>query len=237
MLVRTGNFFFHYRNFLFPIAFLLVFLPGPEVFATPLIAAIVGACVALTGQVVRGATIGLKYIIRGGKDRRVYAKDLVTDGLYSHTRNPMYVGNLLILTGLALASNSWSCVAIVVPMFTFIYIAIVAAEENFLRGKFGAAFDSYCRDVPRWAVRLQGLGATLSSMEFNWKRVIVKEYGTPFGWIIGICVIVIENLWEEGNGLAEDWSVVYAVISIVIAAVLFWITARALKKTKTLVAD
>ncbi len=237
MLVRVGNFFFHYRNFLFPLAFLLVFLPGPALFPAHITAAIIGALVALTGQLIRGATIGFKYIIRGGRNRRVYAEDLVTDGLYGHTRNPMYVGNLLILTGLAIAANSWSCVAIVVPLFTFIYIAIVAAEESFLRGKFGAAFDRYCHDVPRWAVRVRGLGATLSSMEFNWKRVIVKEYGTPVGWIIGLSVIVIRNLWEEGDGLSEDWHIVYPVISIVVATILFWITARALKKTRTLVAD
>lgn len=237
MLVGIGNFLFRFRNGLFPLAFLLVFLPGRELFPTDLVAAAAGALVALAGQFVRAATIGLKYIVRGGKDRRVYAKDLVTEGLYGHTRNPMYVGNLLILTGVSLASNSLTSVAIAVPLFIFVYVAIVAAEENFLRGKFGAAFEAYCRDVPRWRLRLQGLGATLAGMEFHWKRVIVKEYGTPAGWILGISVVLVENLWEAGDGLAEDAAVVRWVLAIVTATALGWIAARILKKTKTLVAD
>ena len=65
---------------------------------------------------------------------------------------------------------------------------------NFLRNKFGAAFDAYCRDVPRWLPRLSGLGKTLSSGTFKWRRVIVKEYGTPFGWVVGICAVLLWNL-------------------------------------------
>jgi hypothetical protein len=82
----------------------------------------------------------------------VYAEDLVTSGV-AHCRNPMYVGNLLMLAGVAMGSNSWTCVLVAIPVFTFVYMAIVAAEETFLRDKFGAAFDGYTRDVPRWIPR------------------------------------------------------------------------------------
>jgi hypothetical protein len=77
-----------------------------------------------------------------------------------------------------------------VPVFLFIYQAIVLAEENFLRGKFGAGFDAYCADVNRWWPRLQGLGATLSSMEFNWKRWILKEHTTQYIWLAGIFLLL-----------------------------------------------
>ena len=94
---------------------------------------------------MRAGTIGLVYIIRGGKNRRVYAKDLVTEGVYAHSRNPMYVGNVLILSGVAITSNCWTTVLVAMPVTAFVYRAIVAAEENYLRGKFGPAFDDYCR--------------------------------------------------------------------------------------------
>ncbi|MGH8311460.1 MAG: methyltransferase family protein, partial [Steroidobacteraceae bacterium] len=109
-MIAIGNFLFRYRNAVFPLAFALVFLPGPRLFPDPRAALGLGASVALAGQAIRAITIGLKYIIRGGRERRVYAEDLVTDGLYAHTRNPMYVGNLLILAGIAVASNSGACV-------------------------------------------------------------------------------------------------------------------------------
>jgi hypothetical protein len=199
-------------------------------------AVLLGFVVSGLGQLVRGTTIGFKYIIRGGKDRRVYAEDLVTEGLYSHCRNPMYVGNVLIFSGIAIACNTWTTVLIAIPFGVFIYVAIIAAEENFLRGKFGAAFDAYCRDVPRWLPRLAGLGTTLSSMEYKWRRVVVKEYGTPFGWITFICIIGAIHLWRLGRLQASDPSVKLLIWIWAVTFVL-WATARVLKKTKTLRAD
>ncbi len=122
-------------------------------------------------------------LIRGGRNRRVYAEDLVTDGLYGHCRNPMYVGNLLMITGVAITSNSRWCVVIVVPLFTFLYVGIIAAEERYLAEKFGGQFQAYCQRVPGLASRLSGLGDTLGRMEFHWRRLLVKEYGTVCGWV------------------------------------------------------
>lgn len=236
-LVSAGNFWFHWRNILFPFAFLLVFLPGPHLFASPLTAVILGFVVAGLGQLVRAATIGFKYVIRGGRNRRVYAEDLVTDGLYRHSRNPMYVGNLLILFGVAIASDSWGCVAVAIPLFLFIYVAIVAAEENYLRGKFGAAFDAFCADVPRWLPKLGGLAESVGGMSFHWKRVLVKEYGTPFGWILGISILGLYGLWRNDGSWVGDELHVQRFYVIIGAAAAFWITATLLKKTKLVVAD
>ncbi|HZF16850.1 MAG TPA: isoprenylcysteine carboxylmethyltransferase family protein [Steroidobacteraceae bacterium] len=235
-MVAIGNFLFHFRNALFPVAFLLVLLPGPVLFSDPLYAALVGFVVALAGQFVRASTIGLRYIIRGGKNRRVYAEDLVTEGIYSHSRNPMYVGNLLILGGVAIASNSWICVGIAVPLFLFIYCAIVAAEEAYLRGKFGQAFDAYVRDVPRWLLRFRGLGTTLAESEFHWRRVLVKEYGTPTGWVIGICASVLWDFWWD-DVLDDRQGAVQGLIAAMIVVAVFWCVARFMKKSRTIVAD
>jgi protein-S-isoprenylcysteine O-methyltransferase Ste14 len=236
MLVAIGNFFFRFRDFLFPFALVFLLVPGPAVLEDPLHAVLLGFVVAALGQLGRGMTIGFKYIIRGGRNRRVYAQDLVTDGIYAHCRNPMYVGNLLILAGVSLASNNWTCVLVLLPLTAFIYVAIIAAEEDFLRQKFGSGFDSYCRDVPRWLPRLRGLGATFRSMEFRWRRVIVKEYGTPFGWISAICVIGALHLWQDGR-LTSGEPVLRGLVIVWIVTLGAWVTARYLKKSRTLVAD
>ena len=145
MLARIGDFLFRFRNLIFPLCLPLALLPGPPLFGNVLVAAALGFLIAAMGEAVRACTIGLQYIVRGGKDRRVYAKDLVTGGLYAHTRNPMYVGNMLILIGLAVASNSWTCVAVAIPFYAFVCAAIVAAEERYLQGRFGAGFDALSR--------------------------------------------------------------------------------------------
>jgi protein-S-isoprenylcysteine O-methyltransferase Ste14 len=236
MLTAAGNFLFRYRNSLFPIACVLLFLPGPDPFPDPLQAAAFGAVIAALGQIVRAATIGLRYVIRGGQNRRVYAEDLVTDGIYSHTRNPMYVGNLLIMIGVAIASNSWVTIAVAVPLGLFMYASIVAAEEDYLQQRFGAAFTAYCRDVPRWVPRLTGLTTTLRSMQFRWRRVIAKEYGTPFGWISVLVLIALYNVWMSGRWDARSEDIWHLELILLITTVV-WAVAFILKRRGTLVAD
>lgn len=197
-MTRLGHFLFRYRNALFPCAFALVLLPGRHLFADPLAALGVGALLAAVGEAGRILTIGLEYIVRGGRNRRVYARDPVTEGLYAHCRNPMYVGNLLLLAGIAVASNSWTCLAVAVPLFAFFYMSIVAAEEDFLRGKSGAAYDACASDVPRWPAQLRGLGTTLSSATFHWRRVLVKEYGTACALVGGFCLLGLARAPHTG---------------------------------------
>jgi protein-S-isoprenylcysteine O-methyltransferase Ste14 len=236
MLTAAGNFLFRYRNSLFPFACVLLFLPGPDLFADPLQAAAIGAVIAALGQLVRAATIGLRYVVRGGRGRRVYAEDLVTEGIYAHTRNPMYVGNLLIVAGLAVASNSWATILVAIPLGLFMYASIVAAEEEYLQQRFGAAFKEYCRDVPRWLPKLSGLPSTLSSMRFKWRRLLVKEYGTPFGWISVLVLMTLYNLWQSGRWSSRQENVRTLELILLVAAI-GWIIAFSMKKTRTIVAD
>ncbi|MFM1767921.1 MAG: hypothetical protein RJA22_450 [Verrucomicrobiota bacterium] len=228
-MVRLGNFLFHYRNALFPAAFLLLLWQVHPVFASPLAAAALGLAVAGLGQLLRAVTIGLAYIIRGGRHRQVYAEDLVTDGLFAHCRNPLYDGNLLILLGLGLAANSLLFLAVGMPFFLLAYRAIVAAEEHFLRNKFGAPYNDYCKRVPRFLPRLAGLRATLRSMEFNWSRLVAKEYGSAFAWMAGFLLVVGKNLRAAGRPWSDPALVSGAVA--LGALTVAYLLARWLKKS------
>ena len=92
-----------------------------------------GMIITTLGIAIRGLTIVLTFIERGGKDLKIHADALITRGLFTHCRNPLYVGNNLMLLGLGILSNSMIYVFIVVPIFLFLYQAIVLAEENFLK--------------------------------------------------------------------------------------------------------
>ena len=199
MIIKLGNFFFHYRNGLFPLAYALLFVPSPPLLHDYRAAAITGLLIAMTGQLIRGVTVGLDYIVRGGKDRQVYADRLVVGGIFAHCRNPLYVGNYLLLLGVGLASNSLLFFCVAMPFFTFVYWAIIAAEENFLRNKFGSEFDDYCHRVNRIWPQLGGLGKTLSSMRFNWRRLITAEYGSAYIWMAAIILVQFKNLWLRGE--------------------------------------
>ena len=218
-LVGFGRHCFRWRGLLMPIALVLVLVPGPKLLAEPWIAALIGFPIAVLGELVRVATIGLDYIIRGGKDRQVHAERLVVGGFYQHSRNPMYFGNLLLLVGFAIGANSWLLLAIGVPLAMLVHVGIIAAEEDFLRGKFGAEYDEFVRRVPRLIPNLSGIGRTLQGMEFDWRRVLVKEFYAPLGWLSGLAVIVALNEWRDGRD-PED-PAVYAVVAAIVAWSLF----------------
>lgn len=232
-MIKLGNFFFHYRNGLFPLAYALLFVPSPPLLNDYGTAAIAGLLVALTGQLVRGVTVGLDYIVRGGRDRQVYADRLVVGGIFAHCRNPLYVGNYLLLLGVGLASNSLLFFCVAMPFFTLVYWAIIAAEENFLRNKFGSEFDDYCKRVNRLLPRLTGLRETLASMRFNWRRLITAEYGSAYIWMAAIILVQFKNLWLRGQ-IQNSQPLVIWLCSIFAVVTIAYGVARYLKKSGAL---
>ncbi|HEX5138369.1 MAG TPA: isoprenylcysteine carboxylmethyltransferase family protein [Planctomycetota bacterium] len=179
-LEAAGHFLFRTRNALFPAAFLaaaLLFPPPTAPRGPAWLAA--GLALLAAGQAIRVVTIGLKYVKRGGKDGRIYASGLVTDGVFAHCRNPMYLGNLLALLGLlTLAQNPWA-IAVGGGFFLLAYLSITLAEETYLLGRFGDDYRDYCRRVPRFLPRLGGLGTTLRA-PFDGRKVVSKEHGTLY---------------------------------------------------------
>jgi protein-S-isoprenylcysteine O-methyltransferase Ste14 len=234
-MLACGNFFFHVRNGLFPVIFLtLVVLVRPNLFlGDPVLdrmIMIAGAVIALAGQFVRLFVIGYAYIRRGGKNRKIYADDLVIAGLYAHTRNPMYVGNFLIACGFSLYYGSaWLC-ALLIPFFGWVYLAITAAEEQFLFGKFGSAYEDYMKQVNRFVPTLRGLSQTLSGQRFRWREVLSKEYGTLFSTVAGLTGIA---MWKAVclQGWAAEKDHVIALAWLFVPITLFYIVVRYFKMT------
>jgi len=229
-MITIGNFLFRFRNILFPLCFGLALLGRTLLLPSERLAFAIGFAIAVSGQILRALTIGLAYIKRGGKKRRIYAEGLVTDGIFAHCRNPLYLGNILIIIGVGIAINSfWFAVGGGI-FFIFAYYAIVAAEENFLREKFGNVYDEYCKDVNRFMPRLHGMASTIRSMKFNWKRLLVKEYGTTFSWFAGLCLIkLLKNSYLASEShFHSDMGLLWG--GLIFLAILLYGVARFLKK-------
>jgi protein-S-isoprenylcysteine O-methyltransferase Ste14 len=228
-MVKIGNFFFRYRNALFPLAYILLFCKSPPVLGSYRVAVSVGFMIALVGQVLRALTIGLDYIVRGGRGRQVYASRLVQGGIFAHCRNPLYIGNFLILLGVGVASNSVLFLGAAMPFFAFAYWAIIAAEENFLRSKFGSEFDRYCARVNRFMPQFSGLGQTLAGSCFNWRRLISAEYGATYIWLAAIFLLTLKHAWLNGEYQANQ-AIVWGSWSLLVCVTLAYGAARFLKK-------
>jgi protein-S-isoprenylcysteine O-methyltransferase Ste14 len=80
-------------------------------------------------------------------------QELTVTGPYAHTRNPLYLGSMLIASGFALAVLSWPLALALAAGFGVIYVPVIASEERFLRAAF-PSFEEYCRHVPRLIPRL-----------------------------------------------------------------------------------
>lgn len=232
-LVKTGDFLFKYRNLLFPLMLVALFATHtpPSEYAGShnyeVAKDVFAVWIVLSGLMLRAAVIGFKYIKRGGLNKQVYADTLVTEGFFATCRNPLYVGNMLIYTGVLLMHGSPFVFVVGLLMFCFIYTAIIAAEEYFLRGKFGAEFEAYCREVPRWIPKFSRLD--VSGMEFNMNRVIAKDYTTMANAVFAVVGL---ELWEqiEANPTSNhnvEWAVF---ISLLVAPLLWMKLVKCVKK-------
>ncbi len=79
--------------------------------------------------------------------------ELTTTGPYAYTRNPLYLGSMLIAFGFAVAAHSWWIALALAVLFALIYLPTIRSEEEFLRGQF-SDYDEYVRRVPRLLPRL-----------------------------------------------------------------------------------
>src|SRR4029079_1357064 len=113
-------------------------------------------------------------------DKEVYADRLVQEGFFAHCRNPLYVGNLMVLAGVMIVYNSPWVYLIGASFFLYLSLTIVMAEEDYLGRKFGDEYASYCRRVNRFLPNFRGLSSSVAGMQFDWRRVVRKEYGTIF---------------------------------------------------------
>ena len=82
-------------------------------------------------------------------------KELVVDGLYRYFRNPMYVGVLMVIFGHFLWLGYWILSIYAIVVFTAFSAFVIYYEEPHLRKTFGAAYEDYCRRVPRWLPRFK----------------------------------------------------------------------------------
>ena len=238
LLVRCGNWFFRYRDFAFPLVFVVLAVLTRPAFplGNPYLDYVVdalGLLVALGGQILRAAVIGLAYIRRGGKDKQIYASELVQEGFFRHSRNPLYLGNGLVLLGLILIHGAPIFLLLGGAFYLFSYIAITAAEEQFLYGKFGAEYLAYMRAVPRYIPRLAGLRETLQGMAFDVGRVVRKEYNSTFTWVTCAMALLV---WEDFRNLGAEaarYKLGFAVPLFLVTVAVYGVV-RTLKKRKLL---
>jgi protein-S-isoprenylcysteine O-methyltransferase Ste14 len=239
VLLAWGNLVFRYRDYLAPVVILFVVsltrpLPAGGDAHRDVFLDVLGFTIAACGQAVRVLVIGLAYIQRGGKNKQIAADHLVVDGLFAHCRHPLYLGNALMISGLLIIWNSpWAYLlaggVVALSLFSMAY-----AEEAFLLRQFGAEYAAYCTRVNRFVPDPRGLGQTLGRFEFDWKRVVRKDYTTTLSWTTtALLLIVLEHAaWDGAQGAR---GIAGPILSIWLCIVALWAVARWMKKSGRLI--
>jgi protein-S-isoprenylcysteine O-methyltransferase Ste14 len=142
-----------------------------------------GAAVALLGVWIRAYASG--YVNKN--------ESLACTGPYAYTRNPLYLGSVVIGAGFAIAAmNLWIAIAMLI-MYIVIYVPVIRGEEAFLTSRF-PEFVSYAKSVPRLlprmtAARLGSGGSGGFSRELYLKH---REYNALIGTLAMLGVLVVK---------------------------------------------
>jgi hypothetical protein len=140
------------------------------------------------------ASIGLSLLlVAPGLLLRAYASGyikkndvLTVTGPYAYTRNPLYLGSLMIACGFAEASRSLSVVIVLALAFAMIYVPTILSEEHFLRSTF-PQFDAYTQRVPRLLPR-PTLPRMIDGADGGFSGALYRKH-REYNAILGACAV------------------------------------------------
>jgi protein-S-isoprenylcysteine O-methyltransferase Ste14 len=140
-----------------------------------------GVAVAILGLLLRGYAAG---------HLRKH-KQLATSGPYAFTRNPLYLGSMLLAAGFCIASHSWISTLLLVAYLSIFYPAVIRREQDELKLLYGTAFTEYAAQVPAFWPRLSP--ALRSSEGFSWSLYRQnREYEATIG--LGVAMLILWGL-------------------------------------------
>lgn len=114
--------------------------------------------------------------------------ELAVTGPYAYTRNPLYLGSMLMAFGFAAASHSWTILIVLAVLFFAIYLPTIRSEEEFLRGAF-PAFAEYAARVPRLLPRLTP--ARVSQLESGAFSSALYMRHREYNALIGVAALYV----------------------------------------------
>ena len=121
--------------------------------------------------------------------------ELTQTGPYGHTRNPLYLGSMMIAFGFGVAAWNWLILVVLAALFAVIYVPTIQSEEAYLREHF-AGFDAYAARVPRLLPRLHAAATEDEAGRFSRALYVHhREYNASMGAISIYAALAIKFLY------------------------------------------
>ncbi len=237
-LEKLGSFFFRWRSYsvVLYIPFFLLFMHEYEVpFRSNLPATLFSVfsfVFVILGALMRFGITGCVCHGNSGRNvRRQRANSLQICGFYSIVRNPLYVANFMIVTGVVLLVQSVWFLLAHFAIFLLFYLPIILKEEEFLRSKFNEAFAAYKKKVPR-LVPNPFLWKS-EERSWNWRKALRREQDTLFATFL---------CFSLGNYLllsleTDQFLLHLPFFTAVVMGAVLWFSLKFLKKFTTVLRD
>lgn len=170
--------------------------------------------ISFLGFIVRCVTAG--YAPRGTSGRNTksqVAEMLNTTGMYSISRNPLYLGNFIIVLGVTLFIEVWWLALLVWFGFWLYYERIIFTEEEFLRSKFKDQFMEWAKKTPIVIPRFRNWKKP--ELKFSFKTALRREFSTFFSIVAAFFFLEIaaDFLTRKRHGVHNSW-IIFFVISL-----------------------
>ena len=144
-----------------------------------------GVCIAACGLLLRGYAAG---------HLRKH-QQLAVSGPYAFTRNPLYLGSILLAAGFSVASHSWISTLLLAAYLAIFYPAVIRREQSELKAHYGAAFVEYAARVPAFWPRLSP--AMGSTERFSWPLYRRnREYEAAIGLCVAMAILWALMRWR-----------------------------------------
>jgi len=181
-----------------------------------------GLVLAAVGLALRAYAVGLSPAGTSGRHREQHAALLNTFGVYSVMRHPLYVGNVLIWSGVSVASG-WPLGAAVSTVVGAVVFGIIALEEDvFLAGRFGSEFAEWSAATPRFWPRFALWRTARRPLLLS--KAVRSEYSTLHS--IGLLTLIFWRLRSGAEATFEAssswWWLLLAANSAVYCGIRLW---------------
>jgi protein-S-isoprenylcysteine O-methyltransferase Ste14 len=153
----------------------------------------------VAGSLIVAPGIWLRAIAAGHVKKNT---ELTMTGPYAYTRNPLYLGSVIIALGFGIASRNLWVGGGILLLFFAVYIPVIRSEETFLRGAF-PEFLQYSARVPRLFPRLTaepGTGSRSFSVELYRRH---REYNALVGSLAMMAALALKLVLPR---LSQIWS-------------------------------
>ena len=184
------NFLFQYRSFTpIPIVVVVLYNSNP---VYPIFS--FGCGLLLLGELIR--IYAVSYAGSITRTTKVGAPSLCTSGPYAITRNPLYLGNMIIFSGVTIIAGGpyiWEMFLFVFIFFTFQYGMIISLEEETLVNLFGESYYDYKKNVPRLFPRLSPWKSSDNRSPTSIMKTLKTEKRTLQNIVLILCSIIARD--------------------------------------------